>query len=337
MTLEKQLNAGWAYWENDKLIVRASSAWRCITGIVASALGEPAFPPGQFVRNAMDVSSELEDVALKEYRNRLAHPVIWQQKTLELDLGEVIIRGHIDGLDQIDDDLVEVKWLSGRNFKLYSEGGIDALGNLGVAYKGQAAIYGHSAARDIRFVIGNKEGSPESEEEWLIIEPPVSAESLVPLAEIEERMFKALEHAREDDIPECDRKCSKNEAYAHVHIFDSVKMGDAELEEKLARFSALDKVIKALLGDEKHQVIEEAISITIPPGPTLDALKNELKQEYGNGTHPAGRYKAIISPMGGTNFAAASFKKDYPDLHEEYSVPRSGSRIIVTQLGNGEE
>lgn len=329
---------GWAYWEGDKLIVRASAAWKCMSGIVAAALGEPGFPPGSFVRSAMDVSSELEDVAIAEYRKRTGHPVIWQQKTLELDLGTVVIRGHIDGMDQPDDDLLEVKWLSGRNFDLYNRGGLDALGNLGLSYKGQAAIYGHSVKRDIRFVIGNKEGSPnDPDNEWLIIEPPVTAESLVPLAEIEERMAQVLDCALNDVIPDCDRGCSKNEAYAHVHIFPAVNMGGAELEEKLARIAALDKVIKALTGDDKHQVIEEAISITIPPGPTLSALKDAVKQECGTGTHIAGRYKAIISPMGGVNLATKEFKKRYPEIYDEFAVPRSGSKIIVTQVGNGEE
>lgn len=260
----------------------------------------------------MDASSEAESSALAAFvasRTKTA-TVIWQQKTIELPFEGASIVGHIDGLHQEDDIILEVKSFGKALFKKYDNGGLDALGPLGITYRWQAAIYGHALDRPIRFLIFNKVT------EELIDEPPVKATDLVPLGDIQNRLLAVEDFASRDEYPACDRGCMRGQAYSHVHLFDSVTIGDSDLTAKLDRYHSLDQTIKELTDQKKE-------------------LADELKGSYPPGQYVAGGYKAVISKVNTGRFDTTALRKHHPDIYEEFYVPRTDIRLTVKEVSGG--
>lgn len=320
----------WVLFDGNVWVYRASQVGGCIRSLTAARLGESATPPGEFIRKAMDESASKEDEALTEYTMRTGHSVIWQQKRCVLPvLGlpvesqfPAIIRGHIDGLDQTDDTVLDVKWLSARNFDLYNRGGVEALGSLGLKYIWQAAAYGHALERKFRFVIGNKGHDPNSDEEWLIIEPAVTAESLVPLEQVMERVVMVEEFAERDELPECDRKCSTNEAFAHVHFFESESGYKAD--EELAQLIQEAWELRVQLEGDPDDPDDDGLK------GRYEAVKDRIKDSYAPGVHVAGEYSAqVVHAKGALRLDGRAVKKRYPEIWDECAVMGADQRRVT--------
>jgi hypothetical protein len=169
-------NRGWVYWDADAnaYVYRASSLGSCIRSLTAARLGEDASPFNSSMRAAMDASSGLEDEIIRRFKIEMASDeVIWQQKEVELPVylnyntptePTVIVRGHLDGLYQLDDSILEIKALGDTNWNKYmgaaelkgTMAGLDALGTLGDKYRLQLGCYGHATERKVRLVVGHK-------------------------------------------------------------------------------------------------------------------------------------------------------------------------------------
>lgn len=341
---------GWVYFtESGRPVYRASSLGGCIRSLTAARLGESAMRPNAGLRAAMEASSSLESEIVRRVETELGDgKVIWQQKRVELlveltkgpiiaDLGgpvdnkdsmTVIIRGHIDGLHQQSDSIIEIKALGPANFKKYNEGGgLPALGKLGEKYAMQAAVYGHATNRKVRFVIGEKvkvsertgPGGIGEENEvtgWdidrLIIEPAVSPESLVPLTDIYDRIRTIEDYASRDELPECTSGCREGDPYGEVHIFAPVNQGDDDLEVLLSEYDSVVSAIKNL-EDEKG------------------SLRERLIEEYGPGKYAAGIFSARIEKVKSSRFDVSWVKKSHPDIYDQGLVPSESVRVTVTR------
>lgn len=302
------------YLENGIWTYRMSRIGACIRSLVAARMGESPTPPHQKFQEFLDASAGLEDEVIAMYIAKHSHgEVIWRQKEVELPIAEgVIVRGHIDGLDQQDDEIIEVKALGDRYFELYNNGGFEALGVVGLHYRWQGAGYGHATHRQVRFVIGHK---AEGKDGWvideLIVEPAVDPETLVPLNEILSRIASIEHHAGIDVYPDCDRKCSKSEPFAHIHVFDPVTLGGSDLEAMLERYDNMQSTIDEI-------VVEK------------EKLGQEIKKQYGKGTHVAGSFKAILLPNKGEKCNTKRLKQERPDVYEEFLEPYDyGLRLQV--------
>lgn len=302
----------WVIEEGDLVVYRASVMGACIRSLVGARLGEAPTPPGVKLQAALDRSSEAEEEAIIAFERQTGQDVLWQQKRVELDaMDKLIIRGHIDGLAQVWDDIVEVKNFGTYLFEKYDRGGLDALGSLGIQYRWQGAIYGHATDRKVRFVVRNKDSL---DEEQIIIEPAVAASQLVPLGEILERINQVENYAALEEYPDCDRGCSRGSAYSHIHVFPDIAMGDAELESKLVRYHNISESLREL---------EDAKKI----------LGDEIKREYAAGTHVAGEYKMQIVHAKGTRLDTKALKKDMPEVYEAYQMPNPVVRLTVSRTG----
>lgn len=296
---------GWYHVEDGVGIYRASSFGSCIRSLTAARLGEPETPPGKSLQAAMDASSALEDSAYEGLSILTGGTVIWQQKTVELDIPshDVIIRGHIDGLWQEEDDIIEVKWLSQRNFDLYNSRGLDGLGNLGVKYFWQGAIYGHATSRNIRFVIGNKNALPDAS--WadrLIIAPAVDPSTLVSIEQIRARISDIERYAADDEYPDCVQGCTEWDSYGHIHIFDSPTQGSDELKDLL---------------DLHYELKMQIDELTMQK----DAIAESIKQSYAEGKYTAGPYTMNLYRVNPTRFDKKAAEKVYPGIIEICTVP----------------
>lgn len=302
----------WVFTENGQPVYRASSFGGCLRSLVAARLDERPFPPSARLQAAMDASSEAERKALDAFiaeRTKTA-TVIWQQKRVELPFEGASIVGHIDGLHQEEDTILEVKSFGATLFDAYDRGGLDALGSLGITYRWQAAIYGHALERPVRFLIFNKVSGE------LIVEPPVGAADLVPLGDIQNRLLAVEDFASRDEYPACDRGCTRGQAYSHVHLFDPVTIGNSNLTAKLDRYYSLDQTIKELTDQKKE-------------------LADELKGSYPPGQYVAGGYKAVISKVNTGRFDTTALRKHHPDIYSEFYVPRTDIRLTVKEVGDG--
>lgn len=307
----------WVYEEDGRVFYRASSLGGCIVGLVASRLGEAESPPNATLRAHMERSASLEEPLLAQVAAATNDTLIWQQKEVDLPVeifGEtgsdprgiriVTIRGHIDALRQNTDCIIEAKALGTNLFEKWNSGGIDALGMLGLKYKWQGAIYGHATSRQVQFAIGlkhvNDDGTVSIED--LILEPPVDAESLVPLSDIIVRIQKVEEHAYLDSYPDCDRNCRPNDSFSHVHQFAPVARADATLEDLIEADQSLDARISELQ-DER------------------DLIRDTVKASYAIGKYTAGPYKLHLIQMEPNRFDTSGHKKHNPECHESYMKP----------------
>lgn len=322
----------WIYQDVDtkRWVYRASSLGSCIRSLVAARLGESAMGPHASLRAAMNASSGLEDEIVRRVETELGDgKVIWQQKRVELEVPDLlaipdvlaIVRGHIDGLHQQSDSIVEIKALGPANFKKYNEGGgLPALGKLGEKYAMQAAVYGHATDRKVRLVIGEKvkratphgDGSFDWEVGEVIIEPAVSPESLVPLADIYDRIRTIEDYASRDELPECTAGCREGDPFGEVHIFAPVNQGDEDLELLLSEYDSVVSRIKNL-EDEKG------------------SLRERLIEEYGPGKYAAGIYSARIEKVKSSRFDTSWLKKSHHDIYEQGLVPSESVRVTVTK------
>lgn len=297
------------YLDSDGTIVyRAYNLGGCITGLTAARLGESAYPANASLRAHMDASSAGESLIIDAYCRERGHTVIWQQKEVELVIQEsprIVVRGHIDGLDQEDDDVIEVKFLGPSNWEKYNNGGLDGLGMLGLKYKWQGAIYGWSLTRPVRYVIAEKVTDKTTGEVTvgdLIIEPPVWPGDLVLRADIEDRALTVEEAAEIDEFPPCDRNCREGDAFSHVHMFDTPTVHGEDLFNLLQRDEQLALQITSLQADREE-------------------LRDAIKEQYGVGKHTAGPYTASIVEVRPTKFDKRGLKRDHPEIVEAYTVP----------------
>lgn len=297
---------GWYYAEDGVGIYRASSFGSCIRSLTAARLGEPETPLGKSLQAAMDASSDAESVAVTELERQTGGTVIWQQKTVELPViygsDGVRIRGHIDGLWQEEDDIIEIKSLSKRNFDIYNTKGLPGLGWLGEKYRWQAGIYGHATQRNVRMVIFNKAFLENPELDSLIIDPAMPAAFFVSMDLIRARIADIERYAAEDEYPDCVQGCTDWDAYGHIHIFDSPIQGSDELKDLLDQHYDLKMTIDELTMQK-------------------DAIAETIKQSYAEGKYTAGPYTMNLYKVRPSRFDKAGLKKRYPELVEEFTVP----------------
>lgn len=313
---------GWAYLDDDGTVIyRASSLGSCIRSLTAARCGEPATPPNAGLRAAMDASTLAEDLAIQEFEKVTGGTVIWQQKKVELpiDIGQDyelksasgttaavkhshLIRGHIDGLWQREDDIIEIKSLSARNFEIYNSRGLEGLGWLGEKYKWQAAVYGFATQRLVRMVVYNKGHDPQSDEPCIIIDPAMPPDTFVTMDQIRSRILAVEQFASEDMYPDCTQKCSEYDAYSHIHLFDSPTVADDELTNLLNMHYELKMQVDDLTAQR-------------------DAIAETIKQSYSEGKYTAGPYTMSLSKVEPTKFDKAGLKKRYPELVDEYTIP----------------
>lgn len=274
----------------------------------------------------MDASSELENEAITALTNTRGGDVIWEQKRVEKKVASasgVLIRGHIDGLWQQDDTIIEVKSLGRHNFDAYNSGDLEGLGSLGLKYRWQGAFYGHATSRKVRFVIYNKQATDGERERGddLLVSQAYDPEELVAWQEIVDRVGEVERYAAVDELPECDRGCTRSDAYGHTHIFaSSVMLGDDELEGMLARH---------------HKLSVQMDELKIEKDELSDAIKNQ----YGPGLHVVGRYKAqIVQTKGTVRLDSKKLKLERPDVYEEFTVMGMPQvRLTVTMTGGDDD
>lgn len=311
---------GWVYQERDILVFRASSLGSCTRSLVAAVLGEHAAPFNETIRTAMNASAALEDKAIEEYRRQTGHDVIWQQKRVELDvMDKVVVRGHIDGLDQTTDEILEVKAMSATNFANYEAGGLDAMKPYTRKYKWQGAAYGHATERRVRYVILNKQPEKADGEPVINYDAVYDPEELVPRQEIVDRISFILSCAEADELPDCDADCRESDPYGECHIFESVKEGDAELLTLLARHQELVAILGS--ADKGTGLLGEK-----------EAIRERIKEEYGQGKHVVGPFTAnIVQKRGAERINTKRLRKERPDVAEEFmEIGAPSVQLIVT-------
>lgn len=324
---------GWVYFtESGRPVYRASSLGGCIRSLTAARLGESSSPPNAGLRAAMEASGSLEDEIVRRVETELGDgKVIWQQKRVELPVslhspkpneacvlcasGEhsAIVRGHIDGLHQQSDSIIEIKALGKTNFDKYNSGGLLALGSLGEKYMIQASVYSAATGRKIRMVIGEKlkrdDGTFEIGE--LIIEPAHSGETFYPLADIYDRIRTIEDYASRDELPECTSGCREGDPYGEVHIFAPVNQGDDDLEELLRSYEDVASRIKDL---EDYK----------------GSLREQLIEQYGPGKYAAGIFSARIEKVKSSRFDTSWLRKEMPHIYEQGLAPSETVRVTVT-------
>lgn len=301
-------NRGWYYEDDGVGIYRASSFGSCLRSMVAARMSEPATPPGKTLQAAMDASSDAESAAVTELERQTGGTVIWQQKTVELDPRSshtdppVLIRGHIDGLWQEEDTIIEIKSLSQRNFDIYNTKGLSGLGWLGEKYRWQAGIYGHATQRNVRMVIFNKASLENPELDSLIIDPAMPANTFVTMDLIRARIADIERYAAEDEYPDCTQGCTEWDSYGHIHIFDSPTQGSDELKDLLDQHYDLKMTIDELTMQK-------------------DAIADTIKQSYAEGKYTVGPYTMNLYRVNPTRFDKKAAEKVYPGIIEICTVP----------------
>lgn len=319
-------NRGWCYDEDGLTVFRAYSLGSCTRSLVAARLGEDAVGPNATVRAAMDASSALEEKAIAEYRRQTGHDVIWQQKEVTLPINNVIVRGHIDGLDRITDEILEVKCFSSRNFEAYCDRWLDApiLAHLRRKYIWQGAVYGHATGRKVRYVIYNKQADTKDDASVLINYDHVfDPADLVDMEKITRRIKFIERCAEEDELPDCDAGCRESDPYGECHIFEGVKEGDSDLLTILARYQEL----KGILGsaEKKTGLLGE-----------MEDLKEHIKSEYGEGKWVVGPFTAnIVRKKGASRLNTKALRKDHPDIVEAYT--KIGTPVVQLIVTGGED
>lgn len=338
---------GWVYFDRDAgcYVYRTFCIGSCIRSLTAARLGESAFPVHANLRKAMDVSAALEDEILE----KLQKEFIWRQKTVELGVGisfdtedttesrKVIVRGHIDALEQDSDCIVDVKVLSEANYSAYEDGGLKALGKLGTKYLWQGAVYGHATGRKFRFGLGLKVKNDKGE--WNIVRvrltDPMDPEEMVPLATIQDRIRTIESYAERDELPDCTDGCREGDSYSECHIFFAPAQGDDETHEKLVRYLEL----KELLGsDDKDPNKRKGLL------GEYEDIKDWMKETYGNWRTTekvtSGPITASVIPnKGREGLDTKRLRKELPSIYEQYI--RFGdpfyTLIVKVSAGRGEE
>lgn len=332
------MQKGWVYEEDGTVIYRTYSIGNCSRSLVAARLGEDQFPVHASLRAAMDSSAGLEEEVIRLYENETNHQVIWRQKEFDLDVGNQpgylvvwadghkrIIRCHVDGLDQNDDVITEVKTFGDNNWNAFNSGGLDALPNdLGHKYRWQAAVQGYASGRDVRFVVGHKVRDEEGN--WsvseIIREPAVPASELVTVAEIIGKIQTVEDFASRDELPDCDGGCREGDPYSEVHLFEGYQTGDEELLTLLDEFDILRNELGAEASRDK-------------PGwgklGRMQEVKDAIKDMCGVGKYAVGPYTARVSEnKGQERVDGAWLKKNYPDVHA--SSLRLGKPYLVLNV-----
>lgn len=332
----------WIHNDDGVWIYRASSLGSCTRSLTAARLGESALPPGQRIQDAMAASAAREDEGVELYEKASGHTVVDQQKRVELTLpihneahadivgvSPVLIRGHMDGVDEQDLCVVEVKWLSGTNFARYDLGGLANLGYLARKYRIQRNVYGLAVGKGIRMVICNKHA--EGEEDLLIIDPPLDQPPYMPddvdRRELE-RIVQTVEvHAEQDWLPDCDADCKQGDAYSECHIFEGPTIvDDANLEKLLLRHQEL----KILLGsDDKNPEKRGGLL-----GEFAD-IKDELKSlgnDMATERFAVGKFNlTVVANKGRESVDSYFLRKNYPDVYAESLKLGSPYRTVIVK------
>lgn len=319
----KNGEAGWSYLDGDVVVYRAYSFGSCIRSLVASRLGETATPPGATLRAALDRSSSLEDEAIRRYEQVTGHEVIWQQKTVELDVDDkLIVRGHVDGLDRQDDGIIEVKCLGQGYFDKWNAGGWEGLGSLGLKYLWQAALYGHATDRKVRFVIFNKDAEVTDGDDDIIIEPWCFPGELVDIKDIVERVAMIEDFVDRDEYPECDRGCTRWDAYGHIHLFTD--------GPKVVKGEAGDDLLQLL---ERHYELKQLIADLTDE---RDSISDRIKDEFGEGKHAVGPFVARVEKRkGSARIDTRRLRKERPDVAEEFTVIGMPTMVLNVDRSGG--
>lgn len=290
----------------------------------------------------MDVSSGLEDELLRRASIELNDgSIIWQQREVELpvtfpilggdDQQHVIIRGHIDGLHQQSDTIIEAKALSTHNYDLYVTGGLDALGSLGKKYKVQGAIYGFATERKVRFVVGEKvrvipEGTVIDNDDphptvatrdiWNIgrvdVGPPIDPSTLHSLDAIIAKVRTIENHASRDELPDCDGNCREGDPYSESHLFAGPTPGDDRLLELIIRRDEL----KQLLGEEPDPKKDKpGWGILGELAEVVDEIKTDYGDERETKKYTVGPFSvSIVANKGREYIDSYWLKKNHPDI-----------------------
>jgi hypothetical protein len=355
----------WVYYDQNAgfQVYRASVIGGCIRSLVAARLGESPFPLHANLRKSLDASGGLEDETIRRFTIEMASSdVIWRQKMVELvvptpncEYEQVIVRGRIDGMYQLDDSILEVKNFGDNYFEKWHDGynrggvleGLDVLpGFLGQKYRVQGGIYGHAAERKVRYVIGHKVkklGDEDlvtgvTDETWVIeeidISPPIVPNDLYPLADLHARIQFIEECAANDELPECDQNCREGDPYGESHFFAGPKKGDDDDLSKMIRMDEL----RELLGSKGEDDGTKRWGLL----GEYEDLKDYFKNSYGNQQHTekvtAGPFTASVVPYKGRMTVDAKWlKKSHPDIYDQSLKPGRPYFMVTVKKAKSEQ
>ena len=195
-----------AYWDDDLSVwvYRASSIYSCSKALIAARMGvegdEP--PESMQLRFADGHLHEPAIIASIEKQTGWKQQPSGSQETIEIDVipGEVIIRGHVDGIGHnpaFNPDLrvLEAKALADSGYKTWLSQGFNAF----PYYRDQLTVY--MAALDMPAVFAVKNKNSGVVDVKMIDDQPGDLEAIL------ERVRQIEYQAREDELPgPCDRR-----------------------------------------------------------------------------------------------------------------------------------
>ena len=189
---------------SDPVVYRASELGGCSRFLIAKRMGYTLMPPPLKFQGYFERGQNAEDWAVERMTER---GFVFRDRQKEVDLpiyGNVIVRGHIDGVvSDIDGDneyLWECKRVSPQVYKSFQEHGWDAKYDLLDRYKWQTSVYMIATGLELRLEL-----ICETDEQVMMMplfrEIPFYTDS-----QIISRVIKLEALAQNGDLPEtCDK------------------------------------------------------------------------------------------------------------------------------------
>ena len=287
-------------------------------------------PPGFFMQAARE--GDIHEVAMKQWlREDQGYIITDEQRELNIELGSLVIRGHIDGIifDDIDNPkirLLEIKSMSTRRFAQWKKYGIAHFPK----YLAQAVLYRQQLANDMRmdpenlgvyYTVKNRDSGAKDIVMFGRDNPlPMSYANAVT------RVLKAELFAREGTLPPCDYppKSFERHICAFPYICDTddesedakdadpqvvdlvaVRVDEwaAKYEEARRAVAAMENLRKAaafeltrLLNNAGGKVRTDAFSVSLVNGMSTSWDEEGMVVEYGEDVRNFKRGKPYSYP-----------------------------------------
>ena len=194
------------YVEGNRTVFRASALGGCLRALVAARLGYEPLPFDEAAELRMG-EGNLHEPVIVQWLEGEGWTVTDQQKEIELTVGDLVVRGHIDGNARLTGPtrLLEIKAMGQEPFKRWVTDRFES----NQRYAWQVSTYMHALGLPGLFVVKNRNSG--AVDVFELDEPPI------PLAKIKARVAQVEAIARRGDFPECDTEYTWNCPYRFLH------------------------------------------------------------------------------------------------------------------------
>lgn len=310
-----------AYIEGHRPVYRASACGGCIRALVAARIGFDSIEPPEFVTAAAAHGEALEPMIV-ERLSRKGMQIHSRQREVEIEAPAWVIRGHIDGIANIEgagEHVLEVKTMSRRRYGLWRGHGLAAFPR----YSAQVAVYHYALQLPILYAVVNRDTGEM--DVVRLLQPPVPFES------VRAKLNLAEVWARKGKLPDCDypRGSMERRVCPYAYLCDSAEAKE-EAEEASQETGTVIEWDTLAIREWARRYLEAREAEV-----AAAALKDEARERLasllgGEGKAEVPGYRVSLQKRARKGFDTAALEKAFGSALDPYRTVTEYLALTVT-------